>query len=75
MKLVKFAAMAAAAMCLTGCYNLRTDAKESLDNCTFGESFQHYVLGAHDCRRSPKACTPVCVKDQKKPHSSKATSK
>ena len=66
MKLVKFAAMAAAAMCLTGCYNLRTNPYEPLDNCTVGESFQHYIFGAHDCRRTSKDCIPICAKDLKK---------
>lgn len=55
-----------AAVMLGGCYNLRTNPNESTDKITFGESLEHYILGAHDCRRSPKECSPVCREDVEK---------
>ena len=55
-----------AAVMLGGCYNKRTNPYESADKITFWESVEHYVLFAHDCRRSPKECTPVCREDVEK---------
>ena len=63
MKIVKLGSIAVMALCLTGCYNMRTNVNESLDKCTFGESCEHYFLFAHDCRRSPEKCNPICRRD------------
>lgn len=58
-----FASLCAVSFC--GCYNMRTDPNESLDKVTFGEVLEHYLLFAHDCRRSPEECIPICIEDQK----------
>lgn len=58
-----FASLCAVSFC--GCYNMRTDPNESLDKATFGEVLEHYLLFAHDCRRSPEECIPICIEDQK----------
>ena len=55
-----------AAVMLGGCYNMRTNSNESADKITFGESLEHYLLFAHDCRRSPQECNPVCREDVEK---------
>ncbi len=66
MKHGKFMVASAMALCLTGCYNMRTDVNQSIEECTFGESCEHYLLFAHDCRRSPEECNPFCCKDIEK---------
>ena len=56
-----FASLFAASFC--GCYNMRTDPNESLDKVTFCEWCEHYLLFAHDCRRSREKCIPICIED------------
>lgn len=58
------AALCAASFC--GCYNMRTDPNESLDKVTVGEWCEHYLLFAHDCRRSREKCIPICIEDCKR---------
>ena len=58
-----FASLFAASFC--GCYNMRTDPNESLDKVTFCEWCEHYLLFAHDCRRSREKCRPICDWDKK----------
>ena len=58
-----FASLFAASFC--GCYNMRTDPNESLDKVTFCEWCEHYLLFAHDCRRSREKCIPICDWDKK----------
>ncbi len=59
-----FASLFAASFC--GCYNMRTDPNESLDKVTFCEWCEHYLLFAHDCRRSREKCIPICIEDCKR---------
>lgn len=59
-----FASLFAASFC--GCYNMRTDPNESLDKVTFCEWCEHYLLFAHDCRRSREKCIPICDWDKKR---------
>ena len=54
------------ALSLTGCYNMRTNVHEPMEKCTLGESCEHYLLFAHDCRRTPKECDPICSWDLEK---------
>ena len=56
------AALCAASFC--GCYNMRTNPNESLDKVTFCEWCEHYLLFAHDCRRSREKCIPICDWDR-----------
>lgn len=62
----KHVCLMAAALCVAsfcGCYNMRTDPNESLDKVTFCEWCEHYLLFAHDCRRSREKCIPICIED------------
>lgn len=66
MKIGIATALIAMSLCLTGCYNMRTDVTEPIDKCTFGESCEHYLLFAHDCRRTSAECNPICKEDLNK---------